>query len=69
MAVFWVVAPWCRVVRDRPGDGGSKDLGNVGKLLSDYTALQSRRQPSSNLLFSNKMSSEVSYKPSAHDII
>jgi hypothetical protein len=31
----------------RPGDGGSKDLWNVGKLLPDFTALQSRRQPSS----------------------
>jgi hypothetical protein len=31
----------------RPGDGGSKDLWNVGKLLPDYTALQPRRQPSS----------------------
>jgi hypothetical protein len=41
MAVFWVVAP------DRPDDGGSKDLSNVGKLLPDYTALQPRRQPSS----------------------
>jgi hypothetical protein len=33
----------------RPGDGGSKDLWNVGKLLPDYPALQPRRQPSSNL--------------------
>jgi hypothetical protein len=33
--------------RDRPDDGGSKDLWNVGKLLPDYTALQPRRQPSS----------------------
>jgi hypothetical protein len=32
MAVFWVVAPG-----DRPDDGGSKDLSNVGKLLPDYT--------------------------------
>jgi hypothetical protein len=31
----------------RPDDGGSKDLRNVGKLLPDYTALQPRRQPSS----------------------
>jgi hypothetical protein len=47
MAVFWVVAP-CSVVSgdDRPDDGGSKDLRNVGKLLPDYTALQPRRQPS-----------------------
>jgi hypothetical protein len=32
---------------DRPDDGGSKDLWNVGKLLPDYTALQPRRQQSS----------------------
>jgi hypothetical protein len=32
---------------DRPDDGGSKDLWNVGKLLSDYTALQPRREQSS----------------------
>jgi hypothetical protein len=32
----------------RPDDGRSKDLWNVGKLLPDYTALQPRRQPSSN---------------------
>jgi hypothetical protein len=25
---------------DRPDDGGSKVLGNVGKLLQDYTAIQ-----------------------------
>jgi hypothetical protein len=31
-----------------PDDGGSKDLWNAGKLLLDYTALQPRRQPSSN---------------------
>jgi hypothetical protein len=41
VAVFWVVAP-C----DRPDDGGSKDLRNVGKLLPVFTALQPRRQPS-----------------------
>jgi hypothetical protein len=29
-------------------DGGSKDLWNAGKLLPDYTALQPRRQPSSD---------------------
>jgi hypothetical protein len=34
-------------ISDRPDDGGSKDLWNVGKLLPDYTALQPRRQPSS----------------------
>jgi hypothetical protein len=33
---------------DRPDDGGSKDLWNVGKLLPDYTVLQPRRQPSSS---------------------
>jgi hypothetical protein len=43
MAVFWVVAP-CSL--NRPDDGGSKDLGNVGKLLPDYTVLQPRGQPS-----------------------
>jgi hypothetical protein len=32
---------------DRPDDGGSKDLWNVGKLLPDYTVLQPRRQQSS----------------------
>jgi hypothetical protein len=61
MAVFGVVA-LCSLVEvyqhfrcpcclhhqgDHPDDGGSKDLWNVGKLLPDYTALQSRRQPSS----------------------
>jgi hypothetical protein len=47
MAVFWIVAP-CSLVGDhRPDDGGSKHLWNVGKLLSDYTVLQPRRQPSS----------------------
>jgi hypothetical protein len=30
-----------------PDDGGSKDLWNVGKLLTHYTALQPRRQPCS----------------------
>jgi hypothetical protein len=33
----------------RPDDAGSTDLRNVGKLLPVYTALQPRRQPSSNL--------------------
>jgi hypothetical protein len=32
---------------NRPDDGGSKDLRNVGKLLPGYTVLQPRRQPSS----------------------
>jgi hypothetical protein len=52
MAVFGVVAP-CGLVEvyrryqpHRPDDGGSKDLRNVGKLLTDYTAIQPRRQPS-----------------------
>jgi hypothetical protein len=31
-------------------DGGSRDLWNVGKLIPDYMALQSRRQPSLYLL-------------------
>jgi hypothetical protein len=43
MVVFWVVAP----CSDRPDDGGSKDLWNVGTTLPDYTVLQPRRQPSS----------------------
>jgi hypothetical protein len=34
--------------KHRLGDGGSKDVWNVGKLLPDYTALQPRRQPSSH---------------------
>jgi hypothetical protein len=60
MAVFWFVAP-CSLVEvyqrfrgpcclhHQPDDGGSKYLWNVGKLLVDCTALQPRRQPSSNL--------------------
>jgi hypothetical protein len=60
MAVFWVVAS-CSLVEfkgsccllhqgdNRPDDGGSKHLWNVGKFLPDYTALQSRRQQSSSL--------------------
>jgi hypothetical protein len=35
---------------DRPDDGGSKDLWNVGKLLPDYTVLQPRRQQSSTAI-------------------
>jgi hypothetical protein len=41
---------WCwRQYRplNRPDDGGSTDLWNVGKLIPVYTALQPRRQPSS----------------------
>jgi hypothetical protein len=30
----------------RPDDGGGKNLWNMGKLVPDYTALQSRRRPS-----------------------
>jgi hypothetical protein len=60
MAVFWVVAPYslveiyrrfkgtCCLHHHRPDDGGSKDLWNVDKFLPDYTALQPRRQPSSD---------------------
>jgi hypothetical protein len=33
----------------RPDDWGSKDLWNVGKLLPNYTTLQLRRQPSSQM--------------------
>jgi hypothetical protein len=61
MAVFWVVAsrslvevyqrfrgPCCRArLTQRPGDGGSMDHWNAGKLLPDYTVLQPRSQPSS----------------------
>jgi hypothetical protein len=36
----------------RRDDGGSKHLWNVGKLLSDYTAQQPRRRPSSYNFFS-----------------
>jgi hypothetical protein len=58
MAVFWVVAP-CSLVdvyrrfrgasclHHQGDDGSSKYLWNVGKLLSDYTALQPRIQSSS----------------------
>jgi hypothetical protein len=35
------------VITHRPDNGGSKVLWNVGKLLPGYTALQTRRQPSS----------------------
>jgi hypothetical protein len=31
-----------------PDDGGSKHFLNVGKILSDYTAQQPKRHPSSN---------------------
>lgn len=35
---------------NRPGDGGNRDLWNLGRLLPDYTALQRRRRlPSSGL--------------------
>jgi hypothetical protein len=37
----------CAPYSDRPDDGGSKDLWNVGTTLPDYTVLQPRRQPSS----------------------
>jgi hypothetical protein len=61
--VFWVVAlcnlveftdvlealavSIIRAMSNRPDDGGSKHLSNVGKLLPDYTAQQPRRQSSS----------------------
>jgi hypothetical protein len=50
MAVFSDLAP-CRLVwvyqgDDRPDDGGSTDLWNVGKLIPVCTALQPKRQPS-----------------------
>jgi hypothetical protein len=50
MAFFWVVAPCSRV--EGPDEGGSKDLWNVGKFLPEYTALQPRRQPSSDIYLS-----------------
>jgi hypothetical protein len=77
IAVFWVVAP-CSLVEvyqrsrgpcclhhqrdDRPDDGGSKDLWNVGKLLPDYMVLQPRRQQSSflNLLVKESTISDPS---------
>jgi hypothetical protein len=36
---------------DRPDDGGSKNLWNVGKVLPAYTAQQPRRQPSAFSVF------------------
>jgi hypothetical protein len=60
MAVFWVVAP-CRVVfiyhrfrglyclHHRSDDGGSRYFWNICKLITGYTTLQPRRQPSSYL--------------------
>jgi hypothetical protein len=45
MVVLWVAAPCSG--DHRPDNGGSKHLWNVGKLLPDYTAQQTRRQPSS----------------------
>jgi hypothetical protein len=38
-------------IGDRPDDGDSKDFWYVGKRLPDYTALQPRRQPSSQLIY------------------
>jgi hypothetical protein len=35
---------------DRPDDGGSIDLRNIGKLIPVYTALQLRREPTSQSL-------------------
>lgn len=45
MSVLWVVVVCTRVkvyqrFKGRPDRGGSKDLSNTGKLLSDCTALQ-----------------------------
>jgi hypothetical protein len=49
MAVFWVVAPCSlpEVCQRFRGPSPSSGLWNAGKLLSVYTALQPRRQPSS----------------------
>jgi hypothetical protein len=52
MTVFWDIAP-C----DRPDDGGSMHLWNVGKLLPDYTAYYPRRQSS---LYSSPWEPEIS---------
>jgi hypothetical protein len=35
MTVFWDVAP-CSLDDNRPDDGGSKHLRNVGQFLRDY---------------------------------
>jgi hypothetical protein len=51
--IFWIVAPCSLVVVtdvsevERPDDGGSRHFRNVGKLVPDCTAQQTRRQPSS----------------------
>jgi hypothetical protein len=50
MAVFWDY---------HPDDWGSKYLWNVGKYLPDNTALQSRRQPTSNAIFISRVRSLV----------
>jgi hypothetical protein len=41
----WGILP--SIQDDRPDDGGSTEVRNVGKLILVYTALQPRRQPSS----------------------
>jgi hypothetical protein len=61
IAVFWVVAP-CSL-GNRPDDGGSKDLGNVGKLPPDYTVLQPRRQQSSSMSLVGNVCA-ATYQPS-----
>jgi hypothetical protein len=48
----------CLLGCDRPEDGGSKDLWNVGKLLPDYTVLQPRRQQSSQNILSENLKRE-----------
>jgi hypothetical protein len=48
ITLFRIVAP-CSRQGDRPDDGGSKHLWNVGKLIPDYTAQQPTRQSSSTV--------------------
>jgi hypothetical protein len=75
MTVFWVVAP-CSLVHvyrcfrgvcclHHPhGDGGSKHLWNVGKILPDYMAQHPRRRSSSipnYTAFSHFMSGKLEY--------
>jgi hypothetical protein len=38
---------WRWLSSDRPNDGGSKHLWNVGQFIQDYTAQHPRRQPAS----------------------
>jgi hypothetical protein len=53
---------------NRPDDGGSKHLWNVGKFLSEYTAQQLRRQPSSTHNKFMSLSLRVSFAISMDDL-